>query len=90
MGPLPLPAGNQSHEMWVSPLQRDLQPPSRAGLKLRELLPFQSSGGAVLGPRFQIQHDPVWEEGGWQFLTMITVQGMVTPAMRPWVMVSAL
>lgn len=92
-GPLPIPAGNQSHGMRVLPLQWELQPSSRAGLKLRVLLPFQRSGGGCAGPQLPDttgQHGPVWEERGWQFLTMITVQGMVTPAMRLWVMVSAL
>lgn len=92
-GPLPLPAVNQPRGTWVSPLQWELLTLSRVGLKLRVLLPFQGSGGGCAGPQLPdttCQHDPVLEERGWQFLTMITVQLMVTPAMRPWVMVSAL
>lgn len=92
-GPLPLPAGNQSHGMWLVPLQWELPPSSRARLKLRVLLPFQGSGGGCAKPQLPDttgQRDPALEERGWQLLTMTTVQLMVTPAMRPWVMVSAL
>lgn len=79
--------------MWLFPLQWEHLPPGRAGLKLGVLLPFQGSGGGCAGPQLPdttCQHDPVLEEKRWQFLTMITVQLMVTPAMRPCVMVSAL